>query len=68
MLGMIARLVVTLLAGAVFLFLSGCADSNYSGYKSDSGRAHYDQYVDRAGYYDFGRPVIFVPDDRTGLE
>ena len=67
MLGMIARLSVTMLAGAAFLFLSGCAD-NYTGYQSDSGRAHYDQYVDRAGYYDFGRPVIFVPDSKVGLE
>jgi hypothetical protein len=67
MLGTVTRLVVTMLAGAAFLFLSGCADS-YSGYQSDSGRAHYDQYVERAGYYDFGRPVIFVPDSRVGLE
>jgi hypothetical protein len=67
MLGTVTRLVVTMLAGAAFLFLSGCAD-NYSGYQSDSGRAHYDQYVERAGYYDFGRPVIFVPDSRVGLE
>lgn len=67
MFGMIARLSATMLAGAVFLFISGCAD-NYSGYKSDSGRAHYDQYVDREGYYDFGRPVIFVPESKVGLE
>ena len=62
--GKAARLIVTILSGAALLFLSGCADSNYSGYESDGGRAYYDQYVDREGYYDFGRPVIFVPDSR----
>ena len=57
---------VTLLCCAALLIISGCS-AGYSGYKSDSGRAHYDQYVDRPGYYDFHTPVIFVPDDRTGL-
>jgi hypothetical protein len=62
----VGRLIVTMIAGAALLLLNGCAE-NYTGYESDGGRAQYDQYLDREGYYDFGRPVIFVPDDRTGL-
>ncbi len=42
------------------LLLSGCA-GDYAGYENDGGRALYDQYVDRPGYYDFGQPVIFAP-------
>jgi len=62
----VGRLIVTMIAGTALLLLNGCAE-NYTGYESDGGRAQYDQYLDREGYYDFGRPVIFVPEDRTGL-
>ncbi len=62
----VEQVIATMIAGTALLLLNGCADS-YSGYQSDGGRAYYDQYVDRPGYYDFGRPVIFVPEDNTGL-
>jgi len=57
---------VTLLCCLALFLISGCGAGS-AGYKSDDGRAYYDQYVDRPGYYDFGRPVIFVPDDRSGV-
>ena len=55
------RTILLLIAGAMLLFLAGCG-SHYSGYGSDGSKAYYDQYVDRPGYYDFGRPVIFMPE------
>lgn len=62
----VGRIIVTMITGAALLLVNGCA-GNYTGYKSDGGRAYYDQYVDREGYYDFSRPVIFVPDDNSEL-
>lgn len=63
----VGRLVATMITAAALLLLNGCAEY-YSGYESDGGRAQYDQYLDREGYYDFHRPVIFVPDDRAGIQ
>jgi hypothetical protein len=56
-----------MIAGAVFLIFSGCA-AEYPGYENDGGRARYDQYTDRPGYYDFGRPVIFAPVEQNVTE
>lgn len=57
----IGQHIIFLSAVFVFLFLFGCG-ANYSGYHNEGGKAYYDQYVDRPGYYDFGRPVIFTND------
>ena len=53
-----------IMTAAALLLLCGCA-GDYAGYENDGGRARYDQYVDRPGYYDFGRPVIFAPVEQT---
>ena len=60
------RLAITIIGTISLLMISGCS-SNFTGYSSDGGRAYYDQYVDRPGYYDFGEPVIFTHDDSTGV-
>ena len=60
------QLTVTLLCCVALFLISGCGAGS-ANYKSDDGRAYYDQYVDRPGYYDFHRPVIFVPEDRSGV-
>jgi len=60
----IIQIFAVMITGTALLFVSGCAD-NYSGYQSDGGRAYYDQYIERPGYYDFSRPVIFVPEDSS---
>ena len=62
----IARSILMVAIVVALLVIGGCS-SHYTGYSSDGGRAYYDQYLDRPGYYDFGKPVIFVPDDSTGI-
>ncbi len=54
------RFMTVIMTAAALLLLYGCAD-DYPGYENDGGRALYDQYIDRPGYYDFGQPVIFAP-------
>lgn len=60
-------LVAAFLVSFSLVFLAACSGSHSgSGVQYDS-RQYYDQYVDRPGYYDFNRPVIFVPGEKQGL-
>jgi len=42
--------------------LSGCSKGLSGNSSSYSGQNYYDQYLDRPGFYDFAKPVIFLPD------
>ena len=47
------------LAGALLGLVSGCGGSTPSSYSEN--RQLYDQYMDMPGYYDFPKPVVFLP-------
>jgi hypothetical protein len=44
--------------GAIAL-LNGCGGTDRS--SGTMSRQYYDTYMDMPGYYDFGRPVVFLP-------
>lgn len=48
-------------ACAIAGLIGGCSGSTYSSY--DDSRQQYDRYMDMPGYYDFRKPVVFLPTD-----